>query len=129
MDEREATYGYYKKRPLFEKWDIAVAIILLLALIAMLLVIFLPNQGKTVEVYKNGQLVASYPLDENRAFEVGNIRIEIFEGAVKVAESDCPDKLCVHSSAISASGSTIICVPNKVVIKITGKAEVEGVTQ
>ncbi len=129
MKKSEATYGYYKNRPLFERWDIVVAALIILALIAMLLIIFLPNEGKDVEIYKNGELIATYPLNENRAFEVGNMRIEIFDGSVSVIESDCPDKLCVHAAPISASGSTIICVPNKLVIKITGSVEVEGVTQ
>jgi len=129
MKPTQATYGYYKNRPLFEKWDIAVGILLLLALTAMLLIIFVPHGGQIVEIYKNGELIAEYPLDENRAFEVGGVRIEIFKGTVSVKESNCPDKLCVHAAPISASGSTIICVPNKLVIKITGKAEVEGVTQ
>lgn len=121
--------NHYKKSPLVQKWDVIIGAILVLLLIAMLLIIFLPNDGSEVEVYKNGLLIASYPLNENRAFSVGEMQIEIFNGSVSVVESNCPDKLCVHSKPINKEGSTIICVPNKVVIKITGNSEVEGITQ
>ncbi|NCA67219.1 MAG: NusG domain II-containing protein [Clostridia bacterium] len=123
------TFDYYKKSKLLERWDIIVAVILVLALAAVLLITFLPAEGSEVEIYKNGQLIAVYPLNENRAFNVGAMRIEIFDGKVSVVESDCPDQLCVHAHSIFTAGSVIICVPNKVVVKITGKTEVEGITQ
>ncbi len=129
LEQKERAYEYYKKSPLVEKWDILAGALLVVLLVVMLLVIFLPPAGSEVEIYRDGQLIATYPLDQNRAFEVGGVRINIFNGHVDVVEADCPDQLCVHARSISTSGSSIICVPNRLVVKITGKADVEGITQ
>jgi hypothetical protein len=40
-----------------------------------------------------------------------------------MTQADCPDKLCVHQKAISATGETIVCLPNKVVVEIAGETE------
>ena len=34
--------------------------------------------------------------------------------------SDCRNQICVESGAISQTKDTIVCLPNKVVIEITG---------
>lgn len=44
--------------------------------------------------------------------------VEIKNGAVSVAEADCPDKICVRRGAIKHVGEAIACVPHKVLIEI-----------
>lgn len=34
--------------------------------------------------------------------------------------ADCPDQICVKHAEISKSGSSIVCLPNKVVITVHG---------
>ncbi len=36
-------------------------------------------------------------------------------------KADCPDKLCVKQGKISKSGESIICLPHKVVVKISAE--------
>ncbi len=48
---------------------------------------------------------------------------EIHDGKADVTEADCPDKLCVHQKAISKTHETIVCLPNKVVVEVTGEGE------
>ena len=43
-------------------------------------------------------------------------------GAV-VAESDCPTQDCVHTGKITRSGQSIICLPARVTIQLSGAAE------
>jgi hypothetical protein len=47
----------------------------------------------------------------------------IEDGKADMTQADCPDKLCVHQKAISATGETIVCLPNKVVVEIAGETE------
>lgn len=51
------------------------------------------------------------------------------DGEVRMLGSNCPDKICVHHSAVSAVGENIICLPHRIVIEITGgeEAELDGV--
>ena len=37
--------------------------------------------------------------------------------------SDCKGQDCVHQGSIAKSGETIICLPNKIVVEITGGAK------
>ena len=36
-------------------------------------------------------------------------------------EADCPDRLCMRRGAIRYAGDSIICLPNKVVVEISGE--------
>lgn len=53
--------------------------------------------------------------------------IAVRDGKAYVARSDCGEQLCVSSAAVSAEGGMIVCLPNRVVIKIAG-GEVDAVT-
>lgn len=46
-------------------------------------------------------------------------------GEVRMIKSSCPDLICVHHKAVSGIGETIICLPHKLVIEITGTREKE----
>ena len=47
-----------------------------------------------------------------------NIIIE--DGHVSMAYSDCANQVCVDTGAIHLSGDSIVCLPNKVMVEITG---------
>lgn len=51
------------------------------------------------------------------------LTIRISGGEVCVWESGCPSQDCVHSGTISRSGESIICLPNRLVIQLTGGGE------
>jgi hypothetical protein len=44
--------------------------------------------------------------------------------------ADCPDKLCVKQRSIAKEGETIVCLPHRVVVKISGgeRPVIDGVT-
>lgn len=44
--------------------------------------------------------------------------IEIRDQKVRVISSTCPDKLCIHSGWIDRPGQMLVCLPNRVVVKI-----------
>jgi hypothetical protein len=62
---------------------------------------------------------------------LGTTRVEISEKGVRVLDSPCPYKLCVKSGAIDRSGETLVCLPNRVVVRITGdgKEAVDAVSR
>ena len=59
---------------------------------------------------------------------LGESIIEIRDGSARMLDSPCPLKICMHQGEIRAPGGTIICVPNRVMIRITGKELVDTVT-
>lgn len=86
------------------------------------------EEADVVAIYKEGEKIQELPLDKNREIIVSNIytnRIVIEEGKVSITESDCPGEDCVHSGWISGSGRSIVCLPNRVEIRIEGETEVD----
>ena len=49
---------------------------------------------------------------------VGKCILVIFDGKADMESADCPNQICVHHSAISHTGETIVCLPNRVVIEV-----------
>lgn len=44
-------------------------------------------------------------------------------GRIRVSEAGCPDQICVHQGYISDGTVPIVCLPNKLIIEITGGGE------
>ena len=88
------------------------------------------SNGAKVQITVDGVLYGTYSLDENQEIPIEtngvitNILI-IKDGMADMTEADCPDKLCVHQRAISKTGETIVCLPNKVVVEVLGSEESE----
>ena len=65
-----------------------------------------------------------FPLDTDHTLEVegpyGTTVIEILNETVRVVDSPGRRKICVRQGKIAHSGAWLICLPNKVFIKIVG---------
>lgn len=48
------------------------------------------------------------------------LTVEAADGGLRVSTSDCPTQDCVHTGAISKSGQSIVCLPGRMVIRLTG---------
>lgn len=120
-----------KKHNLLKKADIIlVAVVLLISLIFLLL---LKSDGKGVAViYLEGKEHSRIDLSDTKTeqiINIGNVCIRAYDGEIRVISSDCPDKVCVNSGAVSKNGSVIACVPNKIVIAVEKNNNyVDGVT-
>lgn len=83
--------------------------------------------GGKVVAYVDGETYATYDLHESASYVVDTKRGQnifvVEDGKVKMKEADCPDGLCVKQGAISKTGETIVCLPNRVVIEIEGGQE------
>ena len=62
---------------------------------------------------------------------IGVSEIEVAQHEIRMLQSPCPHKTCQKMGSISESGQVIVCVPNRIVIKIEGNAahDLDGVTQ
>lgn len=84
--------------------------------------------GSDVIVLRDGKEIGRYSLSENDIITIWgddesyNL-ILVNDGAAKVTDADCPDKLCVRQRSISKNGESIICLPHKLVITIDSPEE------
>lgn len=110
----------------FKRGDLlAFALVLLIA--AAVFLCFLPisrdEPGGMVEIYQDGMLVKSCSLAQNAELEISGEylnTISIADGRAAITKSTCPGEDCVHSGWISAAGRSIVCLPNRVEVRITG---------
>ena len=117
-----------KPLALFRVWDV-VLIVLLLALVGLTVYFAVtPEKGANAEVYVDGELYQSIPLTKNATLTLDHLTVIVSEGKVRVEDADCPDKICERRGSICESGASIVCLPNRVVIRISGKGEVEAIS-
>lgn len=113
-------------RLIFQKGDIwAIVIVLMIAICSG--VVFFPRtedfENAKVQIWQDGMLVQELSLEENQnvniEYEYHNL-VSIQDKKVCIIESDCPGEDCVHSGWISSVGRSIVCLPNRVEVRIVG---------
>ena len=109
--------------------------VLLLALMCLLAGGFLllrPRGGLRAEIWLDGVLVETVDLSaltEEREIVVNeHVTVLAAPGRVKIAHSDCPDKLCEHMGWSASPAKPLICLPNRVTVAVLGgRAETDAV--
>ena len=127
-----------KKREMrltFCKGDIFA--IVLVAVVAILVSIMFwtrvgSEEGTMVSVYQEGELIKEIPLNETTELLVEGEytnTILVKDGKAAIVETDCPGTDCVHSGWIREAGRSIVCLPNRVEVRIEGASEVDFVVR
>ena len=80
---------------------------------------FNAKNGKYAIIYINGEIYKQLDLSENTEIYVNNTNtVRTENGFVYMKSATCPDKLCVNQGKINTTDKAIVCLPNKVTIKI-----------
>ncbi len=82
------------------------------------------GQGALVVIRIDGSEYGTYPLSEDQTIEIdnsfGHNVLVIENGSVHMEKADCPDLICVKHAPISHNRETIICLPHKLVVEVSG---------
>ena len=115
---------------------VLVAVLFLLSGMSVAGLRTLFSGGRHVVVEVDGRHTLELSLDRNVTEIVrgpaGETAIAVQDGEVSIVRSACPHKYCVRMGKVSRRGEVLICVPNRVVVKITGGGDddgFDGVTQ
>ena len=103
------------------KTDMILIIVLVIIPCIMIAFNLIPiDEGRArLEISMNGKVLGTYSLSEDRVIEIGKGNTcRIKNGEVFMSAADCPDQICVNSAHINAHGGSIVCLPNKVILKI-----------
>ena len=96
----------------------------LAALIAVLPLMRSSGGEQKVRIISGGEITGIYPLENDIDVEVrhdGHLNIvSIKDKKVHMEYSDCRNQICVHTGEITRPGDTIVCLPNYVIVEITG---------
>ncbi len=118
----------------FRKADlILMAVLIIIGITASVCLSFSDSVGDRVIITVAGDLYGTYPLTEDRVITVTSgdhsNTVEIRDGAVRVTEASCKNHVCVDHAPITRAGESIICLPNRVVIRIDGEgAEYDAIS-
>ena len=104
---------------------LVLALCLLAVLGAVFLVqrLLLSDDGAVAVVQVGGQVTHRLKLSQDQEFwagdeEIGRNLIRVKDGAVMVAQADCPDKVCVQTGPIRQEGEVIACLPHGLIVYI-----------
>lgn len=117
-----------------KKAAVIIAVFLFVLASASLLYLLIPYfQGGVrtpdnyvAEIYQDGKLLYRIPLreiHENRILTIEGENgcrneIEIRPDGLGVISADCPDKLCVRQGFINNDRLPVVCLPNRLVIRL-----------
>lgn len=109
---------------------ILIAAIAAVALASLALFLALGEPGATVVVTVDGVEIGRYPLATPREVAIpseggGYNLLIIRDGEAFIREASCPDGLCADHRPISRVGESILCLPNKVAVRVEGETDDE----
>ena len=116
----------------FRKADILLLLVFLLFGIASVLLPRLTaDEANTVVIRVDGTEVGRYPLGVDREIpvdsEYGHNTVSIRGSTVAVTESDCPSHDCERFGSISLPSQSIVCLPHRLLVCISGQTEIDTV--
>lgn len=93
------------------------------------------ERALTAAIVIADQLTATLDLSEDRSYvfngTLGEVRVEVHNGAVGVTASTCPNKFCLRQGEVRNAGEMVICVPNHLIVHLqggSGQAGLDGIT-
>lgn len=116
------------RQPMFRPADIILAIgLIVIGFVMSFFLVFGSDDGAQVKVRTAGELYGVYSLDEDQTITVkqgSNVNeFEITDGQVRMIRANCHNHDCIQQGAISKTGETIVCLPHKLVLEVTGGEE------
>ena len=111
-------------------WGILLVCVFALCL-GLSLWLLLPSEPATqAEIWSEGKLLYTVDLtvDQEKTVttEKGTNVITVKDGKIAVTQATCPDGYCMRRGYCN-SGAQIVCLPNRLVIRFTGKQTVDAI--
>jgi hypothetical protein len=107
-------------------WALIVGLVLI-SLGSIFMMSRFVGRGETAVVEVDGVATCRLDLsiDAQRAVvgPLGETVVEVRDGRIRVAESPCPHGICVRTGWTARAGDVIVCVPNRVVVRVEGLEE------
>ena len=106
-------------------WVVLFAAVAIACVAAIVLLPLPQGVANSAELYQNGTLIRSVPLDEDACFTItapngGSNTIVVADGRIRVEQATCPDKLCVKQGWSRTRDYPIVCLPHGLTIQPKG---------
>ena len=133
---RSASLGSKRDIPMRSKlkWgDFAIiaAVLVLAAAVAGVLALGSSGDRLYAEVWQDNVLVERVELtsETDRTIDLDGHNVIVLSGRTATMQSaDCRDQVCVRTGTLTRAGQVAVCLPNRVVLRITGEtSEIDAV--
>lgn len=108
-----------------------IVIVILLILIIFTIISINKEEGNTATVYYENKEILKIDLSINKEYTVkgylGDVILEVKDKKIRVKEETSDKHLCSKEGYIYTSNKSLICMPNKIVVKITNDKEIDEV--
>lgn len=110
-------------------------LLIIIGLIFLILYFSKTDKPKKALVYYKDELVLTIDLSQTGKKnytvlgELGNVVIEQDDNKVRVVEENSPNHICSKQGFIKESYEVLICLPNKVVIKIDDNNDIDTIVK
>ena len=113
------------ERKLITKNDILLIVVIIAIIGAVFLLKSFSASNLVAEIYYDGKIVETVNLTEKEEKKIitgenDSVVITAEDGKIYFEKSVCPDKVCVKSGELHKNGDFASCLPEKVIIKISG---------
>ncbi len=110
-----------------KKRDLVFGFLLIAVFFIIFLVIKNGDKGAYITVSVDGKVTGSYALTEKeQIIGIGeNNVLTIINNEAYMSRALCPDKICMEHGRISKVGEDIICMPNRIIVRVEGGGGVE----
>lgn len=111
--------------------DFAIISIILCIAVVSGIVVYDGSQGRLQVVIQGQEGSWIYDIHDTRQEKIlgplGITIIKIENGQVLITDSPCPNHTCIAAPPIARNGEWSACLPNKVIVRIEGKSNSEGI--
>lgn len=111
-------------------WIVIFALVILACAGIMLYMSAAQGSGHTARIYSDGHLIKSIdlvavgePVTLTIWTDGGFNTVEAENGRIRVADADCKDGSCMRQGWVSGGITPIVCLPNRLVIEISGDSK------
>ena len=112
-------------------WIMILAVLLLVSGFFAIMLSRGSQDAQAVQIWSEGKLLHTLPLAVDTQIVVetdrGSNTVTVRDGKVAVTAADCPDHYCMKRGFCDG-GSQIVCLPNRLVLKFTKAASIDGIS-
>jgi hypothetical protein len=111
-------------------WIVIIGVLLTVCVGLSCFLLWPRQQAAYAEIWSEGELVHKVDLSQDTQITVetssGINVVQVAGGKIAVVEASCPDHYCMRRGYCN-SGSQIVCLPNRLVIRFINGGNLDGV--
>lgn len=108
-----------------------ITIISIIVLTIFIIINITKKKGELAEVYYEDKLILSIDLTKDGEYTVegklGEVILEVKDKKIRVKKENSPKNICSKEGYIEDNSKTLVCLPNKIIVKIVNDNEIDGV--